>query len=55
MRVTNTQNGESVVATIADACPACANPSSLDLSIAAFETIADLSQGIVPISYTYVT
>ena len=56
MRVTNTQNGKSVVATIADRCPTCQNnPSSLDLSQGAFDAIADESQGVVPISYTYLS
>ncbi|KZV72789.1 barwin-like endoglucanase [Peniophora sp. CONT] len=42
VRVTNTQNGRSVVATIADRCPTCQNnPNSLDLSQGAFDAIAD--------------
>ncbi|KZV72806.1 hypothetical protein PENSPDRAFT_683380 [Peniophora sp. CONT] len=54
VQVTNTNNGESVVATVADECPGCqGNPNSLDLSEGAFEQIADLSAGVVPITYTY--
>ena len=56
VRVTNTQNGRSVVATIADRCPTCQNnPNSLDLSQGAFDAIADEAQGVVPIEYTYVS
>ena len=53
--MTNTQNGKSVVATVADQCPGCqGNPNSLDLSVAAFEAIAgSLDVGVVPITYTY--
>ena len=54
MRVTNTDNGKSVVATVEDECPTCQyNANSLDLSVAAFEAIASLDQGVVPITYTY--
>ncbi|VDB89359.1 unnamed protein product [Peniophora sp. CBMAI 1063] len=54
VRVTNTNTGASVVATVEDECPTCQNnPNSLDLSVAAFEQIATLDQGIVPITYTY--
>ena len=52
--MTNTQNGKSVVATVADQCPGCqGNPNSLDLSVGAFTQIATEAEGIVPISYTY--
>ena len=54
--MTNTQNGKSVVATVADQCPGCqGNPNSLDLSQGAFDAIADEAQGVVPIEYTYVS
>lgn len=56
VQVTNTQNGQSVVATVADECPGCqGNPNSLDLSEGAFEAIADLSAGVVPISWVYLS
>ncbi|VDB89361.1 unnamed protein product [Peniophora sp. CBMAI 1063] len=54
VQVTNTNTGASVVATVADECPGCQNnPNSLDLSVGAFEQIATLDEGVVPISYTY--
>ncbi|VDC05951.1 unnamed protein product [Peniophora sp. CBMAI 1063] len=56
VRVTNTQNQRSVVATIADRCPTCQNnPNSLDLSQGAFDAIADEATGVVPIEYTYLS
>jgi hypothetical protein len=33
--------------TVADECPTCDNANSIDLSEGAFETIADLSVGIL--------
>jgi hypothetical protein len=53
VRITNTKNNKSVVVTIADACPTCVNSNSIDLSVAAFKSIADLSQGLVPISWSF--
>lgn len=50
--ITNTDNGKSVTVTVADDCPTCNNANSIDLSVAAFNTIADPSQGEVPISWT---
>ena len=54
--MTNTQNGKSVVATVADQCPGCqGNPNSLDLSQGAFDQIADESEGVVPITWEYLS
>ena len=47
IKVTNTQNGKSVTAVVADVCPTCANSNSLDLSVGAFVEIATEDQGIV--------
>ena len=56
VQVTNTNNGESVVATVADECPGCqGNPNSLDLSQGAFDQIADESEGVVPITWEYLS
>ncbi|VDC05954.1 unnamed protein product [Peniophora sp. CBMAI 1063] len=56
VQVTNTQNGRTVVATVADECPGCqGNANSLDLSQGAFDQIADESQGIVPITWEYLS
>lgn len=38
---------QSVVVTIADACPTCNNGNSIDLSVAAFKHIATLDEGLV--------
>lgn len=54
VQITNTQNGKSVTATIVDDCPTCENADSIDLSVAAFNAIADPSTGIVPISWQFV-
>lgn len=54
VKITNTHNHKSVTVTIADACPGCPNGNSMDLSEGAFEKIADLSEGIVAISWVYV-
>jgi len=49
--VTNTANSKSVNATVADECPGCRNPTSLDMSLGAFETIGDLSTGVLDITW----
>lgn len=54
VQITNTNNGQSVTVTVADECPTCDNANSIDLSVAAFEAIADLSTGEVPIAWQYV-
>jgi len=51
--ITNTQNGKTVTVTVADDCPTCNSSGSIDLSVAAFDAIADPSQGIVPITWHY--
>ncbi|KAI9466322.1 plant expansin [Lactarius psammicola] len=54
VKITNTKNGKTVTVTIADACPTCKNGNSIDLSVAAFEAIAPLGDGIAPIEWTFV-
>ncbi|KAH8116920.1 hypothetical protein DFH11DRAFT_1578189 [Phellopilus nigrolimitatus] len=53
-KITNTDNGKSVVVTIADACPTCENSNCMDLSKGAFDQIADESTGEVPSTYTLI-
>jgi rare lipoprotein A (peptidoglycan hydrolase) len=53
VRITNTDNGKTVTALVADMCPTCVNGNSIDLSRAAFRSIADEATGIVPISWTF--
>lgn len=53
LTITNTNNGKSVSAIVADVCPTCANGNSLDLSVGAFTAIASESDGMVPITWTW--
>jgi rare lipoprotein A (peptidoglycan hydrolase) len=54
VKITNTQNGNTVTVTVADDCPTCENANSIDLSVAAFQQLAPLSQGVAPISWSFV-
>lgn len=47
VEVTNVANGKSVIATVADACPGCANFNSLDLSVGAFDAIGEQATGVL--------
>ncbi|KAK7446395.1 hypothetical protein VKT23_004247 [Stygiomarasmius scandens] len=51
VQIFNTKNNKSVTCTIADACPTCNNGNSIDLSVGAFQQIADLSEGLINISW----
>ncbi|BGP22130.1 expansin family protein [Rhodotorula toruloides] len=53
VHITNTANGQSIEATVADTCPACAW-GSIDLSVAAFEALGSLDSGVLPIQWSYV-
>jgi rare lipoprotein A len=48
LRVTNRRTGKSVVVTVTDRCGNC----SIDLSRAAFQRIAPIKQGRVPVKIT---
>jgi len=50
--ITNTANGKSITATVADMCPGCGS-GSLDLSTGAFQALGDMSAGVLPISWSY--
>jgi hypothetical protein len=54
VKITNTKNQKSVTVTIADDCPTCDNDNSIDLSSGAFQKIATLDEGLVPISWSFV-
>lgn len=47
IRLTRTDTGKSVTGTVRDSCPTCVNDQSLDLSVGAFNAIADQSEGVV--------
>ncbi|KAJ7285775.1 RlpA-like double-psi beta-barrel-protein domain-containing protein-containing protein [Mycena rebaudengoi] len=53
IRVTNLSNGKTVDAIVADECPTCTNTACVDLSVAAFKQLADLSVGEFAIKYEY--
>ncbi|KAK4055361.1 hypothetical protein OIO90_003199 [Microbotryomycetes sp. JL221] len=53
IRLTRTDNGRSVTATVRDSCPTCVNNESLDLSQGAFTAIAEEWEGMVPIEWTW--
>ncbi|GAA5886162.1 hypothetical protein JCM5296_003503 [Sporobolomyces johnsonii] len=55
VEIKNDDNGKTVVATVADACPGCSNYNSLDLSTGAFDQIADQATGVVPISWKFIS
>jgi len=45
-------NNRNVTAMIADECPTCVNENSIDLSVAAFQTISSLDAGIWSATWT---
>jgi len=53
IHITNDNNGKSVDVLVVDACPTCVNENCIDLSPAAFNTIAEPVEGMVPISWTF--
>ncbi|OAX41951.1 barwin-like endoglucanase [Rhizopogon vinicolor AM-OR11-026] len=54
VKITNTDNGNTVTVTVADDCPTCDNSNSIDLSVAAFEALGSLSEGLLPIQWQFV-
>ncbi|KAI0364828.1 barwin-like endoglucanase [Pilatotrama ljubarskyi] len=55
IKVTNTRNGNSVIVTIADACPTCPGINDMDLSIGPFLSLAgSLNDGLIPVSWEFV-
>ncbi|KAM0755654.1 barwin-like endoglucanase, partial [Meredithblackwellia eburnea MCA 4105] len=52
VHITNTSNGKSLTAVVADECPGCGY-GSLDLSLGAFEKIGDLNTGVLPITWYF--
>lgn len=53
VKITNTATGATVTATVADECPTCASSGSLDLSVAAFQAIGNLNDGVESIKWSY--
>ncbi|GAA5936986.1 RlpA-like double-psi beta-barrel domain-containing protein [Sporobolomyces koalae] len=54
VEIENLANGKTTLATVADACPGCANYNSLDLSVGAFDAIGDQATGVLNISWRWV-
>ena len=55
VEIINTDNGKSVIVTIADDCPTCLNSNSIDLSTGAFNQIGDESTGQLPIKWRFLS
>lgn len=53
VKVTNQNNGRSVDIIVADVCPTCNTDNSFDLSVGAFQAIASLDDGLVPITWSF--
>ncbi|BGP29997.1 hypothetical protein JCM10296v2_001749 [Rhodotorula toruloides] len=53
VHITNTNNGKTVTATVADECPTCSSSGSLDLSQGAFNAIGSESDGVEPITWSF--
>lgn len=51
--ITNTANGKSTTATVADECPSCSGSSSIDLSTGAFDAIGDEDTGVLSVSWSF--
>ncbi|KAH7022911.1 RlpA-like double-psi beta-barrel-protein domain-containing protein-containing protein [Ilyonectria destructans] len=54
VRITNSDNGHSVDAIIADTCPTCSNANSLDLSLGAFDALGSEDEGQLPIVWKFI-
>ncbi|TRM62744.1 RlpA-like double-psi beta-barrel-protein domain-containing protein-containing protein [Schizophyllum amplum] len=53
VHITNTKTGQSVDVTVADTCPTCTTGQDIDLSVAAFQAIGVLDDGVESISWSY--
>jgi expansin (peptidoglycan-binding protein) len=53
VHIKNTNNGNTVEVTICDACPTCTNGNSIDLSVGAFQALASLNDGLIPIEWSF--
>jgi expansin (peptidoglycan-binding protein) len=55
VKITNLNNGNTLTVTIVDDCPTCQNENSIDLSVAAFQSLTNnnLGEGEFPIAWSY--
>ncbi|TRM62543.1 Non-catalytic module family EXPN protein [Schizophyllum amplum] len=51
-QLTATHAGKSVTVTVADLCPGCA-AGGLDLSVAAFQQLAQTSEGVIDVDWSF--
>jgi rare lipoprotein A (peptidoglycan hydrolase) len=54
LRVTNSDNGQTVDVTVVEVCPTCLNENSLDMSVEAFNRIGSLSDGGYFVTWSYI-
>lgn len=54
VHIKNPANGNTVEVVIADVCPTCDNENSIDLSLGAFQALADLGVGHMAIEWNFV-
>ncbi|GAA5928873.1 RlpA-like double-psi beta-barrel domain-containing protein [Sporobolomyces koalae] len=52
VKITNTNTGATVYATVADTCPGCGY-GSLDLSLGAFDALGSRDAGVLPITWSF--
>lgn len=52
--VTQTSSGKTLVVTVADECPTCGTSQSIDLSVGAFQSFADTSEGEFDMSWQFI-
>ncbi|BGO94773.1 hypothetical protein NBRC10512_005408 [Rhodotorula toruloides] len=53
VKITNTGNGKTITATVADECPTCSTSQSIDLSQGAFDALGSESQGVLPVNWNF--
>ncbi len=53
VHVTNTDNGHTITVIVADECPTCSGPNSIDFSTGAFNQLGDASKGVLPIEWSF--
>ena len=54
VQITNLGTKETITVVVADECPTCENPNSIDLSFAAFGAFANHDAGVVDITWEFV-
>lgn len=55
IQVKNTNTGATTKVKVADECPTCESSESIDLSTAAFEALGSKDQGVLPVTWSWVS